>query len=178
MVTIRRRRPTRYPTVYWDPPWPERGGGKIKRGADRHYPTMTVRQIHAFDLDRWAAPDCHLYTWTTNTYLEDALETIRLRGFRFITPITWIKDRMGLGQYYRGLTEHCLFAVRGRIPYQLTEDGRRRQGLTGIIAAPKGRHSEKPAEMRRMIEVVSPGPRIEIFARERFPGWDAWGNEV
>lgn len=168
-----------YRTVYWDPPWPERGGGKIKRGADRHYPTMTKRQITDFNLDRWAGPDCHLYTWATNTYLEFALDMLKAKGFRYITTVTWMKDRMGLGQYYRGITEHCLFHVRGKIPYAVApEGGKRPQGLTGFFEAPKNRHSEKPAEMRRMIEVVSPADRIELFARQRHPEWAAWGNEV
>lgn len=173
---IIRRRP-KYATVYLDPPWPERGGGKIKRGADKHYPVMTEAQILALPIDRWAAPDCHLYMWTTNNYLVDAVFIIGKWGFRYITMITWQKDRMGLGQYYRGMTEHCIFAVRGKIPYATTAEGKRAQGVTGF-AAPRTRHSAKPEEMRRMIEIVSPSPRIELFARARHPGWDAWGNEV
>lgn len=163
--------------MYLDPPWPERGGGKIKRGADKHYSLMSLRELFEFDVNRWAAPDCHLYMWVTNNYLEQAFIILRAWGFRYITTITWQKDRMGIGQYYRGMTEHCIFAVRGKIPYRLTEEGRRCQGVTGFTA-PRTTHSTKPAKMRRMIEIVSPGPRIELFARERHPGWDAWGNEV
>jgi len=33
-------------------------------------------------------------------------------------------------------------------------------------------------EMREAIELVSHPPYIELFARERFDGWDAWGNEI
>ncbi len=91
--------------------------------------------------------------------------------------ITWLKDRQGLGQYYRGLTEHCIFArTKRKLPYKLLHD-KRQQGVTGFFA-PKGAHSVKPAEMRRMIERVSYAPRIELFAREPHEGWDAWGNEV
>ena len=71
--------------------------------------------------------------------------------------ITWIKDRQGLGQYYRGLTEHCIFArTKKKLPYKLL-DGKRQQGVTGFYA-PKGAHSAKPDAMRQMIEKVSYGP--------------------
>ena len=177
----------RYATLYADPPWPERGGGKIKRGADRHYDTMTVKAIAAMPFGAWAAWDAHLYLWVTNNYLPAGLECIEAWGFRYITCVTWVKDRQGLGQYYRGLTEHCLFAVRGSLGYQVLEDGKRAQGTTGFyepenlpsaIEAPRQQHSVKPERMRRYIERVSPGPRLELFARKASPGWDVWGNEA
>ena len=98
-------------------------------------------------------------------------------GFDYKTTITWVKDRFGLGQYYRGQTEHCLFGVRGRLPYRTTDDGKRSQGITAIHA-PRMIHSAKPDEMRRMIERVSYAPRLELFARREAEGWDLWGNEV
>jgi N6-adenosine-specific RNA methylase IME4 len=39
-------------------------------------------------------------------------------------------------------------------------------------------HSAKPSEFFEMVEAVSPAPRLELFARPRREGWDAWGNEV
>lgn len=168
-----------YRTIYIDPPWPERGGGKIKRGADRHYSLLSVDEIKALPIRQLADPDgCHLYCWATNNYLPAALECARAWGFEYVTTITWMKDRQGLGQYYRGLTEHCIFATtKKRLPYKISAEGKRCQGKTGFYA-PKTVHSRKPEEMRRMIELVSYEPRIEIFARETTPGWDAWGNEV
>ena len=84
---------------------------------------------------------------------------------------------MGLGQYYRGLTEHCLFAsTKKRLPYKMA-DGKRCQGVTGF-SEPKTIHSSKPDSMRNVIEWVSYAPRIELFAREHHAGWDVWGNEV
>ena len=161
-----------------DPPWPEQGGGKIKRGADRHYSLMPVKDIMALPIGELADPEgCHLYCWTTNNYLPAALECIKTWGFEYITTITWLKDRVGLGQYYRGLTEHCLFAsTKKRLPYKMA-DGKRCQGITGF-SEPKTIHSRKPDSMRNMIEWVSYAPRIELFAREHHAGWDVWGNEV
>ena len=167
----------KYKTIYTDPPWPERGGGKIKRGADRHYDLMTVKDIVSLPVVNLAdAEGCHLYCWVTNNYLFAGLNALAAWGFRYVTMITWNKDRIGLGQYFRGLTEHCLFGVRGNLSYKIL-NGKRQQGTTGFYA-PKGQHSEKPEEMRQMIEVVSYAPRIELFARHDRPGWDSWGLEV
>lgn len=166
-----------YATILADPPWPERGGGKIKRGADRHYPLMTVKEIAALPVAALALPDSHLYLWVTNNYLPDGLEVMRAWGFRYVTMITWAKDKLGLGQYFRGMTEHVLFGVRGQPPYKLTTDGNRCQGTT-LITAPRGEHSAKPESLRTMIERVSYGPYVELFARQTYVGWDAWGNEV
>lgn len=139
---------------------------------------MSVREIKALPIASLADPDgCHLYLWATNNYLPSALECVTEWGFQYVTCVTWFKDRMGLGQYYRGLTEHCIFArTKKPLPYKM-QDGKRCQGVTGFAEA-KTAHSVKPAKMREMIERVSYAPRIELFARERFPGWDAWGNEV
>lgn len=165
-----------YRTILADPPWLERGGGKIKRGADRHYPLMKTTAIWNLPVDEWAAKDAHLYLWVTNNFLYDGLATVEAWGFRYITCITWLKDRMGIGQYYRGITEHCLFGVRGSLPYR-SIDGRRAQGLTGFTA-PRGEHSVKPEQIRQWAERVSHGPYLELFARRSVAGWDSWGNEA
>lgn len=168
--------PQKYKTIYADPPWPEHGGGKIKRGADRHYPLMTVPNIKLLNVQQFADADCHLYMWVTNNFLQHGLDIMTTWGFTYKTMITWAKDRIGLGQYFRGQTEHVLFGVKGRPPYK-TVDGKRQQGAT-LISAPRGRHSVKQEAMRRMIETVSYGPYLELFARRPAPGWDIWGNEV
>lgn len=156
----------------------EAGGGQIKRGADKHYALMKTRDIAALPVASWAAADAHLYLWVTNNFLVDGLDVVAMWGFRYVTMVTWMKDRPGLGQYFRGMTEHCLFAVRGRLPYALTDDGHRLQGTTGFFEAERGEHSAKPCKMREMIERVSPGPRLELFARAPAEGWDVWGNEA
>src|SRR5665213_3620321 len=168
---------SKYRVIYADPPWPEYGGGKIKRGADRHYPLMSIAAIVRLGdaLQEPIADDgCHLYLWVTNTHLANGLLVMDRWGFDYKTTITWVKDRFGLGQYYRGQTEHCLFGVRGRLPYRTTDHGKRSQGITAIHA-PRTTHSAKPDEMRRMIERVSYAPRLELFARREAEGWDVWG---
>lgn len=168
----------KYKTIYADPPWWEVGGGKIKRGADAHYPLMRTEQIKALPVRELADPDgCHLYLWTTNNFLPDALEVVKAWGFEYVTAITWLKDQQGLGQYYRGITEHCLFCRTNKVlPYKI-ENGKRQQGITGFWES-KREHSRKPETMRSMIERVSYAPRIELFARTRVDGWDCWGMDV
>lgn len=171
---------TKFKTIYADPPWPEIGGGKKggRRGADRHYKLMSIREITALASKVKSISDenCHLYMWVTNNYLHDGLHIMDAWGFRYVTKITWKKDRFGLGQYFRGITEDCLFGVKGVLPYK-TVDGKRQQGVTGFDA-PRLKHSQKPEEMRQMIEKVSYPPYIELFARDKTPGWSVWGNEV
>lgn len=124
----------KYKTIYADPPWWESGGGKIKRGADRHYPLMKTSEIIAMAdmINKLTDENCHLYLWATNNHLIDAFDVMKAWGFRYVTMITWVKDRAGLGQYYRGLSEHCLFGVKGRLPYKVV-DGKRQQGVTAFI---------------------------------------------
>jgi len=151
-------------------------GGKIKRGADRHYDLMKTKDIIALPVKNICENNAHLYLWTTNNFLPDALEVMKAWGFDYKTVITWTKDRFGLGQYFRGITEQCLFGVKGCLPYKIV-DGKRQQGTT-LIHAPKTEHSKKPGEMYGIIEKVSYPDYIELFARNARSGWDAWGNEL
>lgn len=168
----------KYKTIYADPPWKESGGGKIKRGADGHYDLMSTTDIMNLPVQSLLSEEgAHLYLWATNNHLEDAFKVMKKWGFEYITMITWLKDKQGLGQYFRGMTEHCLFgATKIRLPYKIIDD-KRQQGVTGFLAE-RTIHSKKPEQMRKMIEVVSYEPRIELFAREKFSGWDCWGNEA
>jgi N6-adenosine-specific RNA methylase IME4 len=163
-----------YRTILIDPPWYEKGGGKIKRGADRHYPLLKTDEIISVIKNSGVfspADDCHLYLWVTNNFLEDGLRVVRELGFRYITNLVWVKDRWGLGQYFRGQHELCLFGVRGKL---MT----RNRFTPTVIIARKRRHSQKPDEMYGVIERCSYPPRLEMFARGRREGWDSWGKEL
>lgn len=164
-----------YRTIVIDPPWPERGGGVIKRGADRHYPLVDVLDMPTLIIRAEAyqpAANAHLYLWVTNTHLPDGLGLMAAIGFRYITTLTWAKDRIGLGQYWRGRTEHVLFGVRGRLP--IPSDRR----LSTLFRADRDDHSSKPDRFYEIVEQVSPSPRLEMFARRRRVGWDVWGDEA
>jgi N6-adenosine-specific RNA methylase IME4 len=164
-----------YRCVAIDPPWLERGAGKIKRGADRHYNLMHTDGIIAllrFEIEPKLANDCHLWLWVTNNYLPDGLLVMSALGFRYVTNLVWVKDRIGLGQYLRGQHELCLFGTRGATSLPPIRN------VPSALFCKKGAHSAKPQEAFDMIERVSPGPRLEVFAREKRPGWDAWGDQA
>ena len=177
----------KYKTLYIDPPWSETGGGKIKRGADKHYQLMKTPDIITLlkrELIGHIEPNAHLYLWVTNNFMRDGHKVMDALGFNYKTMITWFKvsedgkGNIGLGQYFRGVTEHCLFGVKGVLPYKVIhETGKRMQGRTGFYAK-KGEHSAKPIEMRKMIETVSYPRYLEMFGRVEVDGWDVWGNEV
>ena len=135
--------------------------------GEKYYLAFTKKSSKEF-LEYIGDPDnipCYAYKWGLK---EEEIEKIEISQY----------DNCSLGQYYRGQTEHCIFAVtKNRLPYKKDENGKRQQGKTGFIA-PKKEHSKKPQKMREMIENVSYEPRIELFAREKFNGWDCWGNEI
>ena len=163
-----------YRTVVIDPPWLERGAGRIRRGADRHYALMTERQIVRMlgsSIAPLLARDCHAWIWTTNTFLGAGLRVLRKFGFRYVTNLCWVKDRIGLGQYLRGRHELCLFGVRGTTMLVAHD-------VPSVVFCKRAEHSQKPQAAYDAIARVSPSPRLDVFARDRHPGFDAWGNEV
>ena len=183
-----------------DPPWNESGGGRIKRGADRHYPLIKSREgIRDTILQSgvWnPAQDAHLWMWVTNNFLLDGGWLFGELGFRYVTNFVWTKPgRMGIGQYGRGCHELLLFGVRGSgykasavYPIGHPKAGKMRRNVrTDFLAGiprPKdddGKivHSRKPFDQYTLIDLrTAPGPRLEMFARRPHPGWVAWGNEV
>ncbi len=165
-----------FTTFLLDPPWPESGGGKIRRGAERHYPLMKVRDMPATILGSglWRpAEHAHVWLWTTNTYLPDALWLLGRLGARYRTNVVWVKQRPGIGQYFRGKHELLLFATIGNGKHPSVYSGRR--DLPSEFHANRTRHSVKPPESYELIEARSVGLRVEFFARTARPGWTAWG---
>ena len=167
-----------YGTILMDPPWYETGGGKIKRGADRHYPLVKTPDLPRVIIQspEWnPADDCHLYMWATNSFLADAIWLMGTLGFKYKTNVVWTKEgRKGLGQYFRGQHELLLFGVRGRGYNVKTDD----KTIGSWVHAPRGKHSQKPSEFYDLIEARSQGPYLELFARSDRDGWISWGNEV
>ena len=161
----------KYRTIYADPAWNEVGGGKIVRGANRHYSLMKTEDIKAIPVAEIADDNCWLYLWVTNNFLKDGLSVMEAWGFRYVTNFVWTKDRFGIGYYFRGQHELCLFGVKGNLKPK-------HRNISSVLNVPKTKHSRKPKEARDKIEHMSYEPRIELFARERVEGWDCWGNEV
>ena len=170
----------KYKTLVIDPPWSEVGGGKIKRGAQKHYSVMKTPAIIATIAQ--SAPfgqineDSHLYLWVTNSFLQDGLKVMEALGFTYKTNWVWVKDRFGLGQYHRGQHELVLFGTRGKGYNVKTAT----KSIPSIIPAKRRAHSQKPEEFYDMVENRSIGPYIDMFHRgkPRNIQWDVWGNEA
>ena len=169
----------KYAVIYADPPWSYRNKG-TRAAADKHYSTMSIGDIKALPVADIAAEDCVLFLWATFPMLPEALAVMEAWGFRYKTAaFVWAKRNRkspgwfwGLGNWTRSNPEVCLLAVRGR-PERVSA------AVHSLIEAPVGRNSAKPKEARARIEaLMGDVPRIELFARERVPGWDAWGDEV
>lgn len=172
--------PGPYGCIVADPAWEYRNrktGGTMKSGAAAHYPTMTVEEIAALpvrDLRHPAGTVCFL--WTTAPLLSEAFGVLAAWGFQYKTTLIWAKTRHnGMGFWFRGNAEFCLLGVTKGVK------AFRCQKPNVIHAHPTG-HSAKPAAFWELIEPILDAyriaPRLELFARTRRDGWDAWGDEV
>lgn len=172
-----------FSTVLIDPPW--RFQNRTGKMAPEHrrlhrYETMSFEEIAALPVGDYAREKSHLYLWTPNALLPEALEIMKAWGFKYKTNVVWFKvrkdggpDGRGVGFYFRNVTEMILFGVKGSM--RTLDPGR---SQTNIIVKRKEEHSRKPIELYDIIEECSPGPYLELFARERRKGWTSWGNEV
>jgi N6-adenosine-specific RNA methylase IME4 len=161
----------RFGCIYADPPW--RYGNQATRAAtDNHYPTMTVEEIAALPVGDLAAPQSHLWLWTTTAFLEDALGLIRTWGFEFKSDYVWVKPQYGLGNYLRKAHEYLLLGVRGGLVG-------RAKDVRSWGEFERGGHSAKPERIRTgVVEAISPGPYLELFGRKTVPGWTVGGNQI
>lgn len=167
-----------YSTITADPPWDHREGfpinawrrtGSIARRTKLPYSAMSLDEIAALPVAELAADNAHLYLWTTNRYIRNAYGVAESWGFRPSQLVTWCKPVVGVGPggAFASTSEFVVFARRG------TPSARRAPSTW--FQWPRGVHSAKPAAFYDLVEQVSPGPYVELFAREPRLGWDHWG---
>jgi len=171
----------KYSVIYADPPWAynnPRGNDPTMGGIT--YPTMSLIEIKALPVGKIADNDCGLFLWATMPKLEQAFEVMRAWEFTpTTTTFVWVKTNprnggiySGLGHWTNGNAEVVLFGKRGR-PKRVAKN------VKQIVMAPRGKHSAKPDEVRkRIVRLMGDVPRIELFARNKYPGWICLGNEV
>ena len=175
----------RYRTIVADPPWryghswnAYRGEGQARRVTkESDYPTMTPEEIANLPVGLWAEDRAHLYLWTTQAYIVPAHQIARTWGFDVMNILTWVKRKpkddnwLGMGTYFRSVAEFVLFGVRDKL-MTLHND------QATIFYGPRGGHSEKPQTFYDMVERMSLGPYLDVFARKQRMGWDCFGNEA
>jgi N6-adenosine-specific RNA methylase IME4 len=172
---------TRYRTIVADPPWHyERTGITFQdatsgefTGSSTPYGSMSVDEIAALNVRALADDDAHLYCWTTQRYLWQTPGIVRAWGFEPSKLLTWCKPPTGfsVGGAWGNASEFVLFARRGKLTTQ-TRIPRDWWEWSRV-----GGHSAKPEAFLDLVEQVSPGPYLEMFARRNRLGWDTWGNE-
>jgi N6-adenosine-specific RNA methylase IME4 len=160
----------KFGTIYADPPW--RYGNQATRAATgNHYAGKTISEICELPIADIVADSAHLHLWTTNGFLFEAREIIEAWGFEYKSCLVWCKPQMGIGNYWRVSHEFMLLGVRGSCRFQ-------KKDKMSWLEIPRGKHSAKPEKIRHIIEEVSPGPRLELYARSTAPGWHSWGNQI
>lgn len=161
-----------YRVIAADPPWPyELRKEDPSHRATHPYPQMSMDEIRAVEVAAIAHEDCVLWLWTTNHHMREAFTVLDAWGFQHKTILTWVKDRMGTGDWLRGQTEHCLMAVRGNPTVHLTNQ-------TTALMGPMRANSQKPDEFYSFIEKLCPAPRYaELFSRQARENWDGHGDE-
>jgi len=175
---------TRYRTIVADPPWDYSRDASLRfawregkpSGEGKpilSYATMSSAEVAALPVRRMADDDAHLYLWTTQRFLWDAREIAQAWGFDPVKVLVWCKPPTGfaLGGTYGSACEFVIYARRGSLP-ALSKVPR-----DWFEWPRKGGHSVKPEAFLDMVEAVSPGPYVELFARRARFGWDYWGNE-
>jgi N6-adenosine-specific RNA methylase IME4 len=168
----------KYKIIYADPPWSYQK--MMNSSAIDHYSTMTINEISNISVKQISDDDCILFMWVTLPKLNEFMKVINAWGFEYkSTAFVWCKKNkksdsffLGLGRWTRANPEICILATKGK-PKRLSKSVRQLQIF------PIEQHSKKPNQFRDLIvELVGNLPRIELFARQKTPGWDAWGNEI
>lgn len=186
-----------FATIVADPPWPYANAGdgsafqrrelvdgsrRMRSVTEWTYEPMPMEQILSLPVGEVAADNAHLYLWVTNAFMDEGHDVVRAWGFEPKSIVTWVKMQHGyppqvsmkMGFYFRGATEHAIFGVRGSL--------RPPAGValpTAFLWERLPQHSSKPHEFyREVAEVMSPGPRLEMFARGPRHGWTVWGDQI
>lgn len=176
----------KYDVILADPPWSYYGQKSKWAAAAKFYPTVSDQDMMSLPVGSVLAPRGVLFLWTTSPKLETAMECLRHWGLTFRgVAFVWIKSRKD-GQpvgaqgirpsIVKPTAEYVLAASRvekGR-PLKLHDES-----IPNVILSPKREHSQKPDEISSYIARMYPDTtRLEMFARTKRPGWDAWGNQV
>jgi N6-adenosine-specific RNA methylase IME4 len=165
----------KFATILIDPPWDWGDEGDVNQlgRAKPDYATMSKEQLLSLPVAALADVDCHLYCWITNRSLPKGFDLLEAWGFRYVTMLTWPKPRLGMGNYFRGQTEHVLFGVKG------SQGLKRKDASTLLPTWKRGeRHSSKPVEFYEFVESCSPGPYLELFGRSERDHWHIWGADA
>ena len=169
----------KYNIIYTDPPYDYHGQHQFDRkrdtgGANEHYNTLTIQQLSELDVASVTEDDCLLFMWATSPHLDQAIWLGKEWGFKWATvAFVWDKMMVNPGSYTMSQCELCLVFKKGKIPQP-----RGARNIRQLVNIKRGKHSEKPSEVRKRIDAMFPTQKkIELFAREEIGGlWDSLGK--
>jgi N6-adenosine-specific RNA methylase IME4 len=162
----------KYEVIYADPPWRYDFSTTKNRDIENKYPTMSVDEICNLEVPR--DDNSVLYLWATAPKLLEALKVMDSWGFTYKTHLIWDKEIIGMGYWFRGQHELLLIGTRGKFSPPTPSER-----ISSLMREKRTKHSKKPNVIRDYIAKWFPAcAKLEMFAREKFPGWDSWGNEI
>jgi len=179
----------KYNIIYADPAWSFKNkntGGSLKSGAANKYDVMSFGDICNLPVKNITEDNCVLFMWWVASMPLEALKVIDSWGFtlKTMTGFVWVKKTknwknwFGMGFWTRQVTENCLIAIKGK-PKRINAGIRSLIEENEVIQAVNEQHSKKPDIFRdRIVELIGDIPRLEMFARDKYTGWDSWGNEI
>jgi len=165
----------KYKVIYADCPWAFRNkqtGGSMSSGSANQYPTMSLQELSLLPVPLIADKDSVCFLWASVALLPDSLSLLSAWGYHYKTALFWRKIMgLGMGYWFRGQVEVCLLGVRGKVKaFRIQKPN--------FVQSKVRNHSQKPDEVRELIDMVDLSPKLELFARERAPGWDAMGFDI
>lgn len=171
-LTTLLREGRKFGTIYADPPWTYKNASSRAAAVNR-YRTLSLAEISSLPVKELATPNCHLHLWATSPLLEDALKVMHSWGFKYKSSLVWVKDKVGLGNYWRISHELLLLGVRGNLRFA-------DRTVRSWVNLRRTIHSQKPEEVRLLIERVSPPPYLELFGRAEVhvANWTVFGDQV
>jgi len=171
----------KYDIIYADPPWQYTTRECLAKTSilngelNFHYSTMEINELKRLNIQKISSKNSLLFLWVVSPMLDDGIDVLKSWKFSYSTiAFVWYKQRTNPGHYTMSECEICLVGKRGSIPFP-----RGIRNARQFLSEMRGNHSSKPDEIRNRISFMFPTQKkIELFAREKHEGWDAWGNEV
>lgn len=165
----------KYGVLYIDPPWRYEYSISKSRDIENQYPTMTLEEIKAININKIADKDCVLFMWATSPKLPEAIEVLSIWEFTYKTCAVWVKDKIGMGYYFRQQHELLLVATKGEPVLPAPTDR-----MSSVLSYPRTTHSTKPIEIYNIIDNMYPNIiKLELFSRSnKRNNWEKWGYEA
>lgn len=158
-----------FEVIVIDPPWPygTKYDPKGRRIANP-YPEMSLEEIQ--DIELPMADDCVLWLWTTHKFMRHSFGILDTWKFKDVAILTWVKNKIGMGNWLRSQSEFCVMAVYGKPQVNLANQ-------TTVLNGQARQHSRKPEEFYALVESLCIGRRLDYFSREKREGWEQLGNQ-